>query len=51
MSVTPSEPRRSVIHDLGYRPYEGVRLPPSHNTWVMLRQGLKVPKDAGAAQV
>lgn len=29
-----------TIRDLGYRPYEGVRLPPSHNTWVMLRQGL-----------
>jgi ABC-2 type transport system permease protein len=26
MSVTPSEPRRSVIHDLGYRPYDGPRL-------------------------
>lgn len=29
-----------TIRDLGYRPYEGIRLPPSHNTWVMLRQGL-----------
>lgn len=29
-----------TIRDLGYRPYEGVRLPPTHNTWVMLRQGL-----------
>lgn len=26
MSATPSEPRRSVIHDLGYRPYDGPRL-------------------------
>lgn len=29
-----------TVRDLGYRPYEGVRLPPSNNTWVMLRQGL-----------
>lgn len=29
-----------TIRDLGYRPYEGVRLSHSHNTWVMLRQGL-----------
>lgn len=28
------------IRDLGYRPYEGKRLPPSNNTWVMLRHGL-----------
>lgn len=26
MSATPYEPRRSVIHDLGYRPYDGPRL-------------------------
>lgn len=26
MSVQPSEPRRGVIHDLGYRPYDGPRL-------------------------
>lgn len=29
-----------TIRDLGYRPYEGPRLPASNNTWVMLRQGL-----------
>ncbi len=29
-----------TVRDLGYRPYEGVRLPPSNNTWVMLRHGL-----------
>ncbi|MBX3247563.1 MAG: hypothetical protein KF901_10340 [Myxococcales bacterium] len=29
-----------TIRDLGYRPYEGERLPASHNTWVMLRHGL-----------
>jgi ABC-type transport system involved in multi-copper enzyme maturation permease subunit len=29
-----------TIRDLGYRPYEGVRLPPTINWWVMLRQGL-----------
>jgi len=29
------------IRDLGYRPYEGDRLPSSHNTAVLLRHGLK----------
>jgi hypothetical protein len=29
-----------TVRDLGYRPYEGVRLPPANNTWVMLRHGL-----------
>lgn len=29
-----------TIRDLGYKPYEGVRLPPKHNTIVMLRHGL-----------
>src|SRR5688572_321611 len=29
-----------TIRDLGYRPYDGPRNPPSHNAWVMLRQGL-----------
>lgn len=29
-----------TVRDLGYRPYEGARLPPSNNTWVMLRHGL-----------
>lgn len=29
-----------TIRDLGYKPYEGERRPPSSNTWVMLRQGL-----------
>lgn len=29
------------IRDLGYRPYEGDRLPLSHNTAVLLRHGLK----------
>jgi ABC-type transport system involved in multi-copper enzyme maturation permease subunit len=29
-----------TLRDLGYRPYEGARLPPSINWWVMLRQGL-----------
>lgn len=29
-----------AIRDLGYQPYEGERLPPSHNTQVMLRHGL-----------
>lgn len=30
-----------TIRDLGYRPYDGPRMPPSNNTWVMLRQGLR----------
>ncbi len=30
-----------TIRDLGYRPYEGVRLPPSNNTKVLLRYGLR----------
>ncbi|MDQ3035608.1 MAG: ABC transporter permease [Myxococcota bacterium] len=30
-----------TIRDLGYRPYDGPRLPPSNNTWVMLRQGMR----------
>lgn len=29
-----------TIRDLGYKPYEGARLPTSNNSWVMLRQGL-----------
>lgn len=29
-----------TVRDLGYRPYEGDRLPPSRNTWVLLRHGL-----------
>lgn len=29
-----------TVRDLGYRPYEGTRLPPANNTWVMLRHGL-----------
>lgn len=29
-----------TIRDLGYRPYEGGRLPASHNTWVMFRHAL-----------
>ena len=29
-----------TVRDLGYRAYEGALLPPSHNTWVMLRYGL-----------
>jgi len=29
-----------AIRDLGYRPYEGERLPASHNTKVLLRHGL-----------
>ena len=29
-----------TVRDLGYRAYEGVLLPASHNTWVMLRFGL-----------
>ena len=29
-----------TIRDLGYRPYDGVRLPPSHNTLVLLRHGI-----------
>lgn len=29
-----------TVRDLGYRPYEGARLPPSNNAWVMLRHGL-----------
>lgn len=28
------------IRDLGYRPYDGPRLPPSHAVWVLLRYGL-----------
>jgi ABC-type transport system involved in multi-copper enzyme maturation permease subunit len=30
-----------TIRDLGYRPYEGIRLHHSHNWWVMLRQGVQ----------
>lgn len=30
----------SAVRDLGYKPYEGQRLPPSHNAWVMFRHGL-----------
>lgn len=30
----------SAVRDLGYKPYEGTRLPPSHNAWVMFRHGL-----------
>ena len=30
-----------TIRDLGYRPYDGVRLPPSNNAWVLLRVGLR----------
>lgn len=29
-----------TIRDLGYKPYEGARVPPSNNTWVLLRQGV-----------
>lgn len=29
-----------AVRDLGYRPYEGERLPPSNNTKVLLRHGL-----------
>jgi hypothetical protein len=29
-----------TVRDLGYKPYEGTRLPPANNTWVMLRHGL-----------
>ena len=29
-----------TIRDLGYRPYDGPRLPPSHSVWVLLRYGL-----------
>lgn len=29
-----------AVRDLGYKPYEGSRLPASHNTWVLLRHGL-----------
>lgn len=28
------------LRDLGYRPYEGDRLPPSHNAWVLFRYGI-----------
>ncbi len=28
------------LRDLGYRPYEGERLPPSHNAWVLFRYGV-----------
>ncbi|MBC7174509.1 MAG: ABC transporter permease subunit, partial [Polyangiaceae bacterium] len=28
------------LRDLGYRPYEGERLPPSHNVWVLWRYGI-----------
>lgn len=30
----------SAVRDLGYKPYEGTRLPPSHNVSVMFRHGL-----------
>jgi ABC-type transport system involved in multi-copper enzyme maturation permease subunit len=29
------------VRDLGYRAYEGTRLPASHNTWVMVRHSLR----------
>ena len=29
-----------MLRDLGYRPYEGERLPASRNTWVLARHGL-----------
>ena len=29
------------VRDLGYRAYEGPRLPASHNTWVMIRHSLR----------
>lgn len=29
-----------TLRDLGYRPYDGPRLPPSNSTWVMFRYGL-----------
>src|SRR5688500_16198618 len=29
------------IHDLGYKPYLGVRRAPRANTWTLARQGLK----------
>lgn len=30
-----------TLRDLGYRPYDGPRLPPSSSTWVMYRYGLR----------
>ncbi len=30
-----------TVRDLGYRAYEGTRLPASHNTWVMIRHSLR----------
>ncbi len=30
-----------ALRDLGYRPYDGARLPASHNTWVLLRHGIR----------
>lgn len=30
-----------TVRDLGYRAYEGKRLPPSHNTQVLLRHGMR----------
>ncbi len=29
-----------TVRDLGYRAYEGELLPPSHNTWVLMRYGI-----------
>lgn len=38
-----AEPQRgaNAIRDLGYRPYVGDRLPPSHNTQVLLMQSMR----------
>lgn len=35
-----------TLRDLGYRPYDGPRLPPSSSTWVMYRYGLRRSLDS-----
>lgn len=30
-----------AIRDIGYRPYDGPRLPPTNNIWVMLQHGIR----------
>lgn len=40
-----------TLRDLGYRPYEGIRLPPSSSTWVMFRYGLRRAFDSTALKL
>lgn len=40
-----------TLRDLGYRPYQGPRLPPSNSTWVMYRYGLRRALDSMLAKL